>query len=358
MNDFTFETRATRVVFGAGSLARLPVEIERLGATRVMLISTPGRSDLCRRARDLLGPLVVETFARAMVHVPGEIAVASRQAAESARADCILALGGGSAIGVAKVIALDSAVPIAAVPTTYGGSEMTPIWGMMENGRKETGRNSRVQPRVVVYDPDLTLALPVSVSAASGLNAIAHCIEALYASDANPLTSSAAIEGIRLLSSSLPRIVEAPGDRDQRARALNGAWLAGFALGTVQMALHHKLCHTLGGSFGLDHAGAHAVLLPYTAAYNRDSARQAMRQAATALGVEDAPTELLNLGRTLSAPTSLQELGMSEDDIEPAASLAVERQYPNPRAVTREGITDLLAAAYRGDGRYVTVADA
>lgn len=353
MSSFTFETQATRVVFEAGSLARIAVEIDRLGAERVMIVSTPGRSELCRRTRELLESRVVESFARAVVHVPEEIAVAARNAADAANADCIVALGGGSAIGVAKAVVLHSNARIVAVPTTYGGSEMTPIWGVSRNGRKETGRNPRVQPRVVLYDPDLTLSLPPKVSAASGLNALAHCVEALYASDANPLTHAAATRGIRFLSAALPRIVEAPTDREQRANALTGSWLAGFALGTVQMALHHKLCHTLGGSFGLPHADAHAVLLPYTAAFNRDAARQAMRAAASALGVEDAPTELLSLARTIGAPLSLAEIGMREDDIDSAAGLAVERQYPNPRPVTKEGVRELLNAAYRGDAGYV-----
>jgi len=356
VSSFTFETQATRVVFGAGSLARIAVEIDRLGAERVMLVSTPGRSELCRRTRELLESRVVETFGRAVVHVPEDVAVAARNAADAVKADCIVALGGGSAIGVAKAVALHSGARIVAVPTTYGGSEMTPIWGVTQKGRKETGRNPRVQPRVVLYDPDLTLALPPRVSASSGLNALAHCVEALYASDANPLTHAAATQGIRLLASALPRIVEAPADRDQRANALKGSWLAGFALGTVQMALHHKLCHTLGGSFGLPHSDTHAVLLPYCAAYNRDAAKEAMRAAAAALGVEDAPTELLNLARAIGAPLSLAEIGMREDDIDSAAELAVERQYPNPRPVTKEGVRELLGAAYRGDSDFVLLA--
>jgi alcohol dehydrogenase class IV len=225
---------------------------------------------------------------------------------------------------------------------------------MTEEGKKETGRNPRVQPRVVIYDPQLTLSLSPRTTACSGLNAMAHCIEALYASDANALTTAAAREGLAALSSSLPRLAAAPDDREQRALALKGAWLAGFSLGTVQMALHHKLCHTLGGAFNLPHADTHAVLLPYTAAYNRDAARDAMRIAAQALGVEDAPSELLSMARTIDAPVSLSELGMREEDLDKAASLALERQYPNPAPVTLEGIRVLLDAAYLGDAEYVT----
>jgi maleylacetate reductase len=353
VTSFTVELQASRVVFGAGCLSQLPLEIERIGSRRVMLVSTPGRSSLAARARALLEASVVESFERAVVHVPREIAQAARDSAIASRADCIVALGGGSAIGVAKTVALTSSLPVIAVPTTYGGSEMTPIWGMTQGGLKETGRDPRVQPRVVIYDPELTSGLPPRTTATSGLNALAHCVEALYAADANPLTTSAACEGIRRLAAALPLLVPAPEDREQRERALSGAWLAGFALGTVRMGLHHKLCHTLA-SFDLGHSETHAVLLPYTAAYNRDAAAAAMSAVATILGVEDAPTELLNLGRTIDAPLSLQEIGMREPDIERAAELATERQYPNPRPVTREAIRVLLDAAFRGDGGYVT----
>jgi alcohol dehydrogenase class IV len=354
VKSFTFESQQSRVIFGAGCLAQLPLEVERLGATRAMIVATSGRSSLTSRVRELLSDFAVESFERAAVHVPQEIALAAREAASSSNAELLIAVGGGSAIGVAKAIALSSAIPILAVPTTYGGSEMTPIWGMTEDGRKETGRNPRVQPRVVIYDSDLTLSLPPRTTSCSGLNAMAHCVEALYASDANSLTTSAAIEGLRLLADSLPRLSAAPEDREQRSHALQGAWLAGFALGTVQMALHHKLCHTLGGSFSLPHAETHAILLPYTAAYNRQAAANEMRLAANALDVEDLPIELLSLARTINAPLTLEELGMQESDLDRAADLAVERQYPNPAPVTRERIRVLLDAAFRGDGEYVT----
>ena len=357
MSGFTFDAQASRVIFGEGCLAQIPHEIERLGAARVMLVSTPGRSSLTERARELAGNAVVELFDRAVVHVPQEVAISARNRATDSKADVIIALGGGAAIGVAKAIALTTSLPIIAVPTTYAGSEMTPIWGLTEEGRKETGRNPRVQPRVVIYDPDLTLSLPARATACSGLNAIAHSIEALYASDANPLTTAAAREGLALLSSSLAQLVAAPEDRAQRALALRGAWLAGYSLGTVQMGLHHKLCHTLGGAFDLPHADLHAVLLPYTTAYNRDAAADAMRLAASTLGVEDAPSELLSLARTIDAPLSLREIGMREEDLSHAASLAIERRYPNPAVLTLEGIRVLLSAAYHGDGDYVTAFD-
>ncbi len=355
MNSFTFESQGSRVVFGAGSLAQLSVELDRLGAQRVMLVSSEGRSAMAEKATSLAGGRIVENFDQAVPHVPQHIAHSAREAAASSNADCIVALGGSSAIGVAKAVALELPIVILAIPTTYGGSEMTPIWGLTRENRKETGRNTRVQPRVVIYDPDLTLGLPARVTASSGLNAMAHCIEALYAADANPLTSAAAVQGLRLLSAALPLLSSQPTDREQRGIALRGAWLAGFSLGTVQMALHHKLCHTLGGAFDLPHADTHAVLLPYTAAYNRDFAAQAMKSAAMALGVEDAPTELLAISSAIGAPQSLSEIGMKESDIDHAADVAVERPYPNPRPVTREEVHALLAAAWGGEADYVRV---
>lgn len=343
----------TRVRFGAGMIDLLPDEIALLGAQRVMLIATPGRSSLTSRVEAQLGELVVETFSKAVVHVPEETAAEARKAADHSHADVILALGGGSAIGVAKAVALTTSLSIVAIPTTYGGSEMTPIWGLTRNGRKETGRDGRVQPSVVIYDPDLTLSLPAATTAASGLNAVAHCVEALYAPDANVVSSNAAVEGLRLLNESLPLLSESPEDRSQRERALKGAWRAGFALGTVQMGLHHKLCHTLGGSFDLPHAETHAVLIPYTAAYNRDDAADAMKLAATALGVEDAPAAILSLAQSIPAPRSLREIGLKAEELDRAADLAVEKQYPNPRPVTRDAIRMLLEAAFEGDASYI-----
>ena len=352
MSRFTLDTPPARIVFGAGSIDSLPEEIDRLGRNRVFLVSTPGRSNLADEITHKLGARIAGTFARAEVHVPEGIASDARDAANAAHADCIVAVGGGSAIGVAKAIAVELPVPIVAVPTTYGGSEMTPVWGLTRGGQKETRRDARVQPGVVIYDPLLTLSLPPKTTACSGLNAIAHCVEALYAADANPLSTAAASTGIRLLAESLTALAQSPRDEGNRSTALQGAWLAGYALGTVQMGFHHKLSHTLGGSFNLPHAETHAVLLPYTAAFNRAAASGAMRAAAQSLGATDAPSGIGKLAATIGAPLSLNEIGFREEDIERAAELAVEKQYPNPRAVTIDGVRELLAAAFRGDAGY------
>ncbi len=341
----------TEVVFGSGSLLELPAKLDDLGAKRVMIIATPGRTALADSIRAMIGPRVVDVFDRAVPHVPEDVAEAALKAVRLSAADCIVAPGGGSAIGVAKAVSVETGLPIVAIPTTYSGSEMTPIWGVTRNGVKVTGRDQRIQPRLVIYDPDLTLGLPLHTTVCSGLNALAHCIEALYARDEG--VSQWALSGIRLLSQSLPRLAVDPLDAPAREDALKGAWHAGVSLATAQMALHHKLCHTLGGSFDLPHAETHAVLLPYTTAFNRDAAPEAMASASEALGADDAPEALLDLAKTTGAPRTLKELGFSEQGIETASLLASEREYPNPRPVTWHGIRELLIAALDGDGRYI-----
>ena len=316
----------------------------------MLLISTPGR---LKSLPEIPEELIAASFIEPVQHVPMDVAERARVLAGNSAADCIVAIGGGSAIGVAKAVALEIPLPIIAVPTTYGGSEMTSIWGITRDGKKETGRDPRVRPLTTIYDPDLTLDMPRSMTASSGMNALAHCVEALYAPDGNTLTSGAAMQGLLLLTDALPRLSGSPRDPAARATALEGAWLAGFALGTVSMGIQHKLAHTLGGSFGLPHSETHAVLLPYTAAYNRDPAQVAMVGIADFLDADDAPTAILELSQSIGAPLSLKEIGFREADIPAAARLAVEKQYSNPRPVTETEVSALLAAAYAGDTGYV-----
>ncbi len=346
--SFTHEPLPGRVVFGAGSLDSLPAEAVRLGARKVLILSTPGQRALAEKAAALLGDAVAGIYDKAVMHVPLETADAARARVREVGADACVAIGGGSTIGLAKAIALDSALPVIAIPTTYAGSEMTPIWGLTDKGVKRTGRDIGVLPRTVIYDPLLTLALPASVSGTSGINSIAHCVEALYSQTANPVTSLMAEEGIRALASSLPRIVRDPGDLDARTSALYGAWLGGSALAAVGMAIHHKLCHTLGGTLNLPHAETHTIVLPHAAAFNRDAAPEAMARVARALGVPDAPGGLFDLAVAVGAKTALKDIGMKEEDIDRIADLALENRYYNPRPVTRANIRDLLADAYHG----------
>src|SRR5215472_13139450 len=295
MRSFVYDQLPIRVIFGAGSVERLADEVSRLGATRALVLSTPGQRRLAEEAAHRLGPLSAGIYAEAVMHVPAETARAALDLVQRIAADCLVAVGGGSTVGLGKAIAHDTGIPIVAVPTTYAGSEMTPIFGITEGGVKRTGRDRRVLPRAVIYDPQLTLALPPKISATSGMNALAHCVEALYAPDGNPIVSLMAAEGIRAIARALPIIVADGGNLEARGDALYGAWLAGTALGATTMGLHHKLCHTLGGSFNLPHAKVHTIILPHATAYNREAAPNAMRTIAAMLGAEDAAQGLYDL---------------------------------------------------------------
>jgi maleylacetate reductase len=348
MINFIYDILPSRVVFGEGSLDKLPEEVERLGASKALVLSTPEQRPTALDVLQRLGARGVGVFDRAVMHVPIEIAQEARAEATRLGADCCVAVGGGSTTGLGKAIALTSSLPILAIPTTYAGSEMTPIWGITEGRRKTTGRDPRALPKTVLYEPALTYSLPVSISVTSGINAMAHCVEGLYAKDANPIVSMIAEDGIRAFAQSLPRIVRNPLDAEARAQALYGAWLGGVVLGAVGMALHHKLCHTLGGSFNLPHSETHTVILPHAVAYNAEAAQEPMARVARALGARSAVEGLFDLESSLGAPMNLRELGMREDDLDKAAEIAAQNPYYNPRTVTREGIRELLGRAFAG----------
>jgi len=349
--SFVYNAAPGRVLFGAGSLARLGEEVRRLGLGRVLVLATPSHE---AEARDLaagLGSLAAGVRATAVMHVPVAIARAASEEARRLAADGTVALGGGSAIGLAKAVALELGLPILAVPTTYSGSEMTPIWGLTEGGTKKTGRDPRVLPRTVIYDPALILNLPPAITAVSGMNAMAHCVEALYAADGNPIASAMAEEALRRLARNLPAAVHRPADLDARAETLCGAWLAGACLGSVGMALHHKLCHTLGGSFNLPHAETHTAVLPHAVAYNAPAAPSAMARISAAISAEAGQTAaaaLFDLALSCGARMRLADLGLREEDLDRAAELALAAPYPNPRPLERTGILRLLDDAYRG----------
>ena len=283
------------------------------------------------------------------MHVPIETARRARDRARSVGADCAVAIGGGSTIGLGKAIALESSLPIIAIPTTYAGSEMTPIFGLTEDGLKRTGRDLRVLPKTVIYDPMLSQTLPLNFSFVSGINAIAHAAEGLYARDGNPIMSLMAEEGIRALATGLRGIKENAQDLNARSDCLYGAWMCGSVLGHVGMALHHKLCHTLGGSFDLPHAETHAVVLPHALAYNRDAAPDAMLRISQALGSEDAAIGMFELEKELGIAAGLRELGMQEADLDRACDIAMSNPYWNPRPIEREALRLLLHDAWIGD---------
>jgi maleylacetate reductase len=348
MDEFIYQGLPSRVVFGAGSIDHLEREIDLLGAKRAIVLSTPQQREQAEALAARLGPRAVGVFAKAVMHVPVETAQEARDYAARLGADCAVAIGGGSTTGLGKAIALTSSLPILAVPTTYAGSEMTPIYGLTEAGLKKTGRDLRVLPKTVIYDPALTLSLPASLSVTSGINAIAHAAEGLYAQDTNPIIGLMAEEGIRALGQGIGRVVARPNDLDVRGDCLYGAWLCGAVLGSVGMALHHKLCHTLGGTFNLPHAETHTIVLPHALAYNREAAPHAMRRIARALGTTDAAQGVFDLARDNGAPTALKDIGLKESDIDIALDIALKNPYWNPRPLERAALRALLVAAYEG----------
>lgn len=346
--DFVYQALATRVVFGAGSLQHLEREIDLLGAKRALVLCTPDQRSGAEAVMERLGSHAAGLFDRAVMHVPLSTAREARAMAQSLGADCAVVYGGGSTIGLGKAIALESEIPILAIPTTYSGSEMTPIYGITDEGVKRTGSDQRVMPKTVIYDPDLTVTLPAQLSIASGINAIAHAAEGLYSKDTNPIMSLIAEEGIRALALGLPGIHRDAHDIDARKHALYGSWLCGIVLANGGMALHHKLCHTVGGSFNLPHAQTHTVILPHALAYNADAAPEALARMARAIGTENVPQAIYELARQHGLPTSLQALGMQESELDRAADIASANPYWNPREITRCGLRILLQDAFEG----------
>jgi maleylacetate reductase len=353
MRRFTYTALPGRVVFAPGAArTHLAPEVERLGAERVLLLATERERERAEELAAPLGERVATRFSGVRPHVPVAVAERARAAAEAARADALLCVGGGSTIGTAKAIALVSRQPIVAVPTTYAGSEMTPVWGLTEGGRKTTGRDPRVQPRSVIYDPELTTSLPAAVTGPSAMNAMAHCVEALYAPGANPVTALMAEEGIRALARGVPVAVDRPDDLEGRTETLYGAYLAGAAFAVAGSALHHKICHVLGGAYDLPHAELHTVVLPQVAAFQEPAVPGAMARAARALGAAEgagAGAALHDLATEIGAPTALRDIGMRAEDLDAAAGLVLENVPPdNPRPVTRDDIRRLLDDAFEG----------
>lgn len=339
---------AARIVFGIDTITQLPDELVRISGKRALIISTPGQRNLAARVQDLLGDSAAAIFPGAAMHTPVEVTAEALNLVAENDIDCLVGIGGGSTIGLSKAIAFHTDLPQIAIPTTYAGSEMTPILGQTEGGIKITSRDRKVLPEIVIYDVRLTLTLPPGISGTSGINAIAHAVEALYPEQKIPEISSMAEAGIAKLARALPVIVDDPQHIGARTDALAGASLCGQCLANVDMALHHKLCHTLGGSFDLPHAATHTAVLPHVAAYNAEADPLAMQQIARALGTRSAPMGLYALGHAVNANMALRDLGLAESDLDRAADLAVQNPYWNPRPVEREAIRELLQRAWSG----------
>jgi maleylacetate reductase len=323
--------------------------VARLGCARAAILSTPGKSAMAEALASDMGALAAGLVPLAKMHTP--VAVTEQALVEVRRlgADCLVSIGGGSTIGLGKALAIRTGLPQIVLPTTYAGSEATPVLGQTEGGRKTTITDPRVQPQVILYDAELVCSLPVPITVASALNAMAHAAEGLYARDRNPVSTLLAVEGLRAFHAALPTVCGTPGDLAARGETLYGAWLCGTVLGQVGMALHHKLCHVLGGGFGLPHAETHAVMLPHTIAFNAAAAGPLLDPLCEVFGGNDVGQALVAFADKVKAPRTLRDLGLREADLDRAATLAMQTPYWNPRPLVRDEILDLLKAAWAGD---------
>ncbi|PJJ45175.1 maleylacetate reductase [Glutamicibacter mysorens] len=347
--EFLHTTLGQRVLFGSGKASQhLVEEVERLGAKRIMVIASGFEAQM---AREVAADIDVALWHHEVVmHVPLDVAQRARQTAADNEIDLLVCVGGGSTTGLAKAVAMTTALPIVAVPTTYAGSEATNVWGLTEDEFKRTGVDDKVLPVTVIYDAQLTLSLPVELSIASGLNGMAHCIDSMWGPRVDPINMALSAEGIRALASGLSRITKDPLDLDGREQALYGAYLSAVAFASAGSGIHHKICHVLGGTFNLPHAQTHATVLPYVLAFNAAAAPEAAERIAAALGSDDALDGLQKLRAQLDAPKALADYGFTEADI-PLAVSTVLPLIPanNPQAPTEENLTALLSAALRGE---------
>lgn len=351
MESFEYNANPSRVVFGSGSIQKLPAEVARLNLSFPLLLSTPQQVQKAEQLKSILNGRVAGIFTEATMHTPTHITDKALVYAQETKADSVVSIGGGSTIGLGKAISIRMGLPHICIPTTYAGSEMTPILGETAEGRKTTRSDPKILPGSVIYDVDLTMTLPTGLTATSGVNAIAHAVEALYARNTNPIISLLALEGTKSLASSLPSLTSDPRSLPARTAALYGAWLCGSCLGSVGMALHHKLCHTLGGSFNLPHAETHTIVLPHALAYNAPAVPEVMLKLADVLPESegDAVKGLNVLLGKLGVKRGLKEFGMKEEDVEKAAEIAVSNPYWNPREVESEKIREVIRRAWAGE---------
>lgn len=351
MENFIYQANPSRVIFGSGTIQKLPEELSRLGLSKPLLLCTPQQTSQAADLEKILGGKVAGTFSRATMHTPVEVTEEALEVVKSTGADSLVAIGGGSTTGLGKALSIRTGLYHICIPTTYAGSEVTPILGETQAGLKKTRSDPKILPGTVIYDVDLTMTLPASLSATSGVNAIAHSVEALYAQNGNPIINLLAQEGVRALAAALPAIVADPSSREARSSALYGAWLCGICLGNAGMSLHHKLCHTLGGTFDLPHAETHTVVLPHALAYNAPKVPRAMKMLADVLPGSDgdAIRGLNLLLDKLGVKRGLKDFGMKEADVDRAAELATSNAYPNPRELEQGPIRELIRRAWAGE---------
>lgn len=346
--DFIHDANPSRVLFAAGARAKAGAELDRLGASRIMIIATPTQAGVAAEFARLIGERAGIVYPGAQPHTPTNVTEAALTAVSSVQADGLLAVGGGTAIGLAKAIALRTDLPQLIIPTTFAGSEMTPFLIETERGAKTMQRSGRVLPETVIYDPEFVGALPIPVAAPSAMNAIANSVAALCAPNVDPLTAMMAEESIRALGLALPRLLGDASDPDAWSQALYGAWLAGASVGVTGTGVHHAICDVLVGAFDLTHADVHCVMLPYAAAALTGRDRKAMRRVAHALGADDAASTLYDLMARAANETSLRGMGLTRAALEKAADLVLEDPSVKQARTSRGDILAMLLAAFEG----------
>lgn len=344
-----YDERSPRTVFETGSLARVSEEVERLNKKRIILVSDESAKNWAEQVNEQLGELVVQHIDHVVMHVPDEFSAPIVDQSKKLGIDLVISIGGGSATGLGKILALDVGVDLLAIPTTYAGSEMTTIWGRTRNGEKLTGRNQSVMPKTVIYDPALTYSLPLNISANSGMNAIAHAVEAMYAPNCSPEVESASLEGIEIFSKSLRTLVRDTSNNQVRSDLFRGSMLCGFALNNATMGIHHKICHTLGGFYNLPHAQMHSAVLPHAVHFNQSYASKQLDVIASTLNAKTAADGLWQLASDIGSETSLKNIGYHVENSDHVAEFISNAKYENPRPFNYEGVVGLLKNAFNGD---------
>ena len=345
-----FNAIPPRVVFGNGTFSRVGEEVKRFGAKKALVVCTPGRKKMAEKAAEYIGENCIGILPEAVSQVPIELAEMGREKTRQLGADCLVAVGGGASVGLAKGIAYEVKLPIIDIATTYSGSEVTGFCGMTINGVKRMHQSLNMLASTLIYDPELTLSLPVKVGAASAMNALAHCVDAVYVSTVNPVVAIAAAEGAKWVSVGGPEVVRKPDDLDARAKMLYGAYLSGIAL-TGGFALQHGLAHVLGGTFHVEHGLAHSAVLPYVAAYNAKFAPEALKPVAAAMGSDVAGLggAIYDLRAEMGLPASLQEIGFAEKDLATLVKITVDTDNGyNPAPVTEESVSAIVEQMWSG----------
>ncbi|UDY23402.1 maleylacetate reductase [Nocardioides sp. Kera G14] len=358
---FTHESLPQRIVFAAGEAAAgVVAEVRALGAGTAFLIASEREAELAEPVHAALNAagVAVTRHDEVVMHVPVEVAERARAAAAAAAAEVVVSVGGGSTTGLGKAVVMDGSplagLPLVAVPTTYAGSEATNVWGLTEGETKTTGVDPRVLPASIVYDATLLTSLPGEMTVASGLNALAHSVDAMWGPRVDPIDQALAQEGIRGLAAGLPLVADDAASIEGIEQTLYGAYLSAVAFASAGSAMHHKICHVLGGMFNLPHAQTHAAVLPHVLAFNAPNAPEAERRIAAAFGSATATEGLRSLRETLGVhvevPRALKDYEMPRDGIAKALD-AIKAAIPanNPTPITDENLTALLEAAWNGD---------